>query len=72
VGHEKFWSLPMRAVLLILFLALSSSGCAVVAVADAAVSVATTAVKVSAAVVGTTVGVAAKGVKVVVGSSDGE
>jgi hypothetical protein len=46
------------------------TGCAVVAVADAAVSVAATAVKVGATVVGTTVDVAASGVKAVAGSSD--
>ncbi len=45
-------------------------GCAVVAVADAAVTVVATIVKVGAAVVGTTVDVAAAGVKAAVGSSD--
>ena len=43
----------------------SLSGCAVVAVADAAVTVAATAVKVTATVVETTVDVAAAGVKAV-------
>ena len=66
-GHHT-----MRSFLLILFLALSSSGCAVVTVAGAAVSVAATAVKVTAAVVETTVDVAVGGVKMVAGSSDGE
>lgn len=46
------------------------SGCAVVAVADAAVSVAATTVKVGAKVVGTTVDVAAAGVEAAVGSGD--
>lgn len=46
------------------------NGCAVVAVTDAAVTVAATTVKVGAAVVGTTVDVAAAGVKAIAGSSD--
>jgi len=46
------------------------SGCAVVAVADAATTVVATTVKVGAEVVGTTVDVAASGVRAVVGSSD--
>ena len=45
-------------------------GCAVVAVADAAVTVAATTVKVGATVVGTTVDVAAAGVKAVIPGSD--
>ena len=53
-----------------LTLILSLSGCAVVAVADAAVTVVATTVKVGATVVGTTVDVAAAGVKAVAGSSD--
>lgn len=53
-------------------LILSLSGCAVVAVADAAVTVVATTVKVGATVVGTTVDVAAAGVKAVAGSSDDE
>ena len=48
------------------------SGCAVVAVADAAVTVVSTTVSVGATVVGTTVDVAAAGVKAVVGSDDKE
>lgn len=48
----------------------SLPGCAVVAVADAAVSVTTTAVKAGATVVGTAVDVAGAGVKAVVGSDD--
>lgn len=53
------------------FLALSlsslwlCSGCSVIAIADAAVSVASTTVKVGATIVGTTVDVAAAGVKAV-------
>ena len=43
------------------------SGCAVVTVADAAVSVTATAIKAGATVVGTAVDVAAAGVKAVVG-----
>ena len=49
---------------------LSLSGCAVVAVADAAVTVVATAAKVGATVVGTTVDVAAAGVKAVIPDSD--
>lgn len=52
---------------------LSLSGCAVIAVADAAVSVVSTTVSVGAKVVGTTVDVAAAGVRAVLpGSSDGK
>jgi hypothetical protein len=55
----------MRPVLLLLpFLC---SGCAVVTVADAAVSVAATTVKAAVTVVGTAVDVTAAGVKAVVG-----
>ena len=46
------------------------SGCAVVAVADAAVTVVATGVKVGAKVVGTTDDVAAAGVKAVAGGND--
>ena len=60
----------MRSFLLALCLPLFCSGCAVVAVADAAVTVVATTVKVGAAVVGTTVDVGAAGVRAVVGSSD--
>lgn len=48
----------------------SLGGCAVVTVADAAVSVVATTVKVGATVVETTVDVAAAGVKAAVGSDD--
>jgi len=51
---------------------LTFSGCAVVAVADAAVTVAATTVKVGAAVVGATVDVASAGVGLVVGNDDDE
>ena len=62
---------PMRTRLLLpTLLSILCNGCAVVAVADAAVTVAATTVKVGAAVVGTTVDVAAAGVKAVTGSSD--
>jgi hypothetical protein len=56
--------------LLTFLLSLSCTGCAVVAVADAAVTVVATTVKVGATVVETTVDVAAAGVKAVAGSSD--
>lgn len=46
------------------------SGCAVVAVADAAVSVTATVVKAGATVVGTAVDVTAAGVKAVVGKDE--
>jgi len=59
----------MRPIFLAILLS-SISGCAVVAVADAAVTVVATTVKVGAAVVGTTVDVAAAGVKAVTGSDD--
>ena len=56
----------MRPIFLLLpFLC---SGCAVVTVADAAVSVTATAVKAGATVVGTAVDVTAAGVKAVVGT----
>ena len=60
----------MRNHLLSALLSILCNGCAVVAVADAAVTVAATTVKVGAAVVGTTVDIAASGVKAVAGSSD--
>ena len=63
---------PMRFILLTALLSLSLSGCAVVAVADAAVTVVATTVKVGATVVGTTVDVAAAGVRAVAGSDDDE
>lgn len=53
---------------LMALLTLSCSGCAVVTVADAAVSVAATTVKVGAAVVETAVDVTAEGVGAVIGS----
>jgi hypothetical protein len=60
----------MRPVFLLLpFLC---SGCAVVTVADAAVSVAATTVKAAATVVGTAVDVTAAGVKAVVGKDPDE
>lgn len=61
---------PIRADLATLLLSLSCTGCAVVTVADAAVTVVATTVKVGATVVETTVDVAAAGVKAVAGSSD--
>ena len=50
--------------------ALLCTGCAVVAVADAAVTVVSTTVKVGATVVGTTVDVGAAGVRAVVGKDE--
>ena len=50
--------------------ALLCSGCAVVAVADAAVTVVSTTVKVGATVVGNTVNVAAASVRTIVGKDD--
>jgi hypothetical protein len=60
----------MRSWILPALLAVVCNGCAVVAVADAAVTVVATGVKVGAAVVETTVDVAAAGVKAVVGDAD--
>jgi len=60
----------MRSIVLVVFIAALFSGCAVVAVADAAVTVVATTVKVGATVVETTVDVAAAGVKAVAGSDD--
>lgn len=57
-------------IALLALLHLLCSGCAVITVADAAVTVVATTVKVGATVVGTTVDVAAAGVKAVVGSGD--
>ena len=62
----------VRHILLALLVTLGASGCAVVAVADAAESVAATAVSMGATVVGTTVEVAAAGVEAVVGDDDEE
>ena len=59
-----------RYLLLCLMSCLTLSGCAVVAVADAAVTVVATGVKVGATVVGTTVDVAAAGVRAVAGSDE--
>lgn len=60
----------MRTLILTLPLVLLCSSCAVVAVADAAVTVVATTVKVGATVVETTVDVAAAGVRAATGSSD--
>jgi len=62
---------PLFITSVILFCS-TLSGCAVVAVADAAVTVVATTVKVGATVVGTTVDIAAAGVSAVVGSDDDE
>ena len=60
----------MRTFNLILIAPFFLSGCSVIAVADAAVSVVATGVSVGATVVGTTVDVAATGVKALTGSGD--
>jgi hypothetical protein len=60
----------MSRTLFLILVASSLSGCAVVAVADAAVTVVATTVKVGATVVGAAVDVTAAGVKAVAGSSD--
>jgi len=57
-------------IALVTLLPLLCSGCAVVAVADAAVTVVATTVKVGATVVETAVDVTAAGVKAAVGSDD--
>lgn len=63
---------PLTIISLVL-VTFTSSGCAVVAVADAAVSVVSTTVSIGASVVGTTVDVAAAGVRAVLpGKSDGK
>ena len=62
----------MRLVLCALWAAFLCSGCAVVAVADAAVTVVATTVKIGAAVVGTTVDVGAAGVRAVTGSGSND
>ena len=60
----------MRTYILAFLLSVLCNGCAVVSVADAAVTVVATTVKVGAVAVGTTVDVASAGVKAVAGSSD--
>jgi hypothetical protein len=62
----------MSGLLLAILLSLLCSGCAVVAVAGAAVTVVATTVEVAATVVETTVDVAASGMKAVAGSSEGK
>jgi len=61
-----------RQIALVALLPLFCGGCAVVTVADAAVTVVATTVKVGATVVETAVDVTAAGVKAVVGSDDEE
>jgi hypothetical protein len=60
----------LRLFLLIACAPLLCSGCAVVTVADAAVTVVATTFKVGATVVGTAVDVTAAGVKAMVGGDD--
>lgn len=60
----------MRPLILLLPLSCLCSACAVVTVADAAVTVVATTVKVGATVVETTVDVAAAGVRAATGSGD--
>lgn len=62
----------IRTIALTALFSLLASGCAVVAVADAAVTVVSTTVSVGATVVETTVDVAAAGVKAVAGADDEE
>ena len=62
----------MHKFFLTILLPLLCNGCAVVSVADAAVSVIATTVKIGATVVGTTVDVAGAGIKAVAGTSDSE
>jgi len=62
----------MRLYLLCCLFAVGCNGCAIVAVADAAVTVVATTVKVGATVVGATVDVAAAGAKAVAGSNEDE
>ena len=61
-----------RRIALVALLPLFCAGCAVVTVADAAVTVVATTVKVGATVVETAVDVTAAGVKAVAGSDDEE
>ena len=61
-----------KRIALLTWLSLLCSGCAVVTVADAAVSVVATTVKVGATLVETAVDVTAAGVKAAVGSDDGD
>ena len=58
----------LNALLALAFVLTATSGCAVVAVADAATTVVATGVKVTADVVGAGVDVAAAGVRAVTGS----
>ena len=66
----NYFPRPMRTLLTGLLLSCGTSGCAVVAVADAAVTVVATTVKVGAVAVGAVVDVGAAGVRVVTGSGD--
>jgi hypothetical protein len=60
----------MRIRMFVLLLCMGLQGCAVVAVADAAVTVVATTVKVGAKVVGTAVDVAAAGVDAAIGDDE--
>jgi len=62
----------IQLALSIVGVSLLCSGCAIVAVADVAVTVVATTVKVGAKVVETTVDVAAAGIQAAVGSDDDE
>jgi hypothetical protein len=66
LAHFRTWN----SILVIACAPLLCAGCAVVTVADAAVTVLATTVKVGATVVGTAVNVTTAGVKAVVGSDD--
>ena len=73
--HCSIFQLPplfhsMRTVLMALLLCCGSTGCAVVAVAGAAVTVVATTVKVGAAAAGAVVDVGAAGVRAATGHSE--
>ncbi len=69
VSQARRWP-SLAAAMALAALSSGLSACSVLAVADAATTVVATTVKVGAEVVGTTVDVAASGVRAVVGSSD--
>ncbi|MBP6305956.1 MAG: hypothetical protein KA360_08360 [Giesbergeria sp.] len=68
--HITYTTSTMRPVLFALLLSVLCSGCAVVAVADAAVTVVATTVKVGATVVGGVVDVGAAGIRAVAASDE--
>lgn len=60
----------MRILVFAVLFSIAASGCAVITVADAAVTVVATTVKIGATVVGTTVDLAAVGVRAIASSDD--